>query len=342
MAILGNMGHAHGIPAADAGVGDILAAQADLTAYQRLKAGKTIDELRLSVAVDTGDADDLAPAHLQGHVLDGVVLMYLAGHGHVLHVQHHLAGLAGLFLHMEIDVTAHHHGGQLLDGGVLGLYGADVLALAQDGAAVGHGHDLVELVGDEKDGLALGRQILHDLHQLVDLLRRQHGGRLVEDQDLVIAVEHLQDLGTLLHTHGDVLDQGVGVDLQAVLFAEGQHLLPGLLLLQESVLCGLHAHDDVVQHGEAFHQLEVLVHHADAQRVCIVGILDGYLHAVLFDNALLGLIQTEQHAHQRGLARAVFAQQGVDLTLLQLKRDVVIGDDTREPFRDVQHFNGIR
>ena len=32
----------------------------------------------------------------------------------------------------------------------------------------------------------------------------------------------------------------------------------------------------------------------------------------------------------------------VDLTLLQLKRDVVIGDDTGKPFCDVQHFNCIR
>ena len=30
--------------------------------------------------------------------------------------------------------------------------------------------------------------------------------------------------------------------------ANDQHLLPGLSLLEEAVLAGLHAHDDVVQH----------------------------------------------------------------------------------------------
>ena len=74
------------------------------------------------------------------------------------------------------------------------------------------------------------------------------------------------------------------------------------------MLRGLHAHDDIVQHGEALHQLEVLVDHADAQRVGIVGVLDADLHAVLPDGALLRLIQAEQDAHQRGLAGAVFAQ----------------------------------
>ena len=84
------------------------------------------------------------------------------------------------------------------------------------------------------------------------------------------------------------------------------------------MLRGLHAQDDVVQHGEALHQLEVLVDHADAQCVGVVGVLDGNLHAVLFDDALLGLVQAEQHAHQRGLAGTVFAQQGVDLSLFHL------------------------
>ena len=85
-----------------------------------------------------------------------------------------------------------------------------------------------------------------------------------------------------------------------------------------------------------------MVHHADTQGVGVVGILDGHHLAVLLDDALLRLVQAEQHAHQRGLARAVFTQQGVDLALLQLKGDVVVGDNTGEPFRDVQHFNGIR
>ena len=36
----------------------------------------------------------------------------------------------------------------------------------------------------------------------------------------------------------------------------------------------LHAHDDVVQHRKAVHQLEVLVHHADPQVIGVIGVLD--------------------------------------------------------------------
>ena len=196
-------------------------------------------------------------------------------------------------------------------------------------------------MGDEQDALAFLRQVLHDGHELVDLLGGEHGGGLVEDEDLVVPVEHLQDLGALLHAHGDVLDVGVRVHLQAVLFGQGQDLLAGLILLEESGFGGLHAHDDVVEDREALHQLEVLMDHADAQIVGVVGVLDLDLLPVLLDDPLLRLIEAEQHAHERALAGAVLTEERVDLALPQLKGDVVIGDDTREPLGDVQHLYGI-
>ena len=106
---------------------------------------------------------------------------------------------------------------------------------------------------DEEDGLALFCEAAHDLHELVDLLGGQNGGGLVEDEDLVVAVEHFEDLDTLLHTDGNVGDQGVGLDPQAVLFGQRHHLLAGFLLLQDAELRGLVAQDDVVQNREAFH-----------------------------------------------------------------------------------------
>ena len=196
-------------------------------------------------------------------------------------------------------------------------------------------------MGNEQNGFALCRQILHDLHKLLDLLRRQHRSRLVENEDLVVAVQHLQDLHALLHTHGDVLHQRVHVHLQSVPLRQLLHLFAGFLFLHEAHLGGFGAQNDIVQHGEDLHQLEVLMHHADAQRGCRVGVGDVHLHAVFANFARLGLIQTEQHAHQRGFAGAVFAQQGVDLALAELQRDVVVGLDAGELLCDVKHFDHI-
>ena len=129
--------------------------------------------------------------------------------------------------------------------------------------------------------------------------------------------------------------------MQTVLLGKSKHLFARFLLLQDAVLCRLDAHDNVIEHREAFDQLEVLVHHADAERVGIVRVPDLDHLTVLLDDALLRLVKTEQHAHQRGFACAVLAEQRVDLALFQLQCDIVIGDNTREPFCNVQHFNCI-
>ena len=339
VAVFGDVAHAVLGALADAGVGDVLAVQRDLAARQLLKAGETVDELGLTVALDARQTDDLAAVDLEGDVLDGVLLALVVVDGDALHVQHDLARVGGLFIDLKLDIAADHHAGKLFLGGVLDVHGAHVLALAQDGAAVSDRHDLVELVGDEKDGLALLLEPAHDLHQLVDLLRGQHSGRLVEDQDLVVAVEHLQDLHALLHTHRDVADEGIGVNTQAVLLAQGHDLLAGLGLLQKAHPVRLHTQNDVVQHAEALHQLEVLVDHTDAQCVRIVGVADGDLLAVLEDLTLLRLIQAEQHAHQRALACTVLAQQGMDLALSQLQGNVVVGLDARELLGDMEHLD---
>ena len=85
----------------------------------------------------------------------------------------------------------------------------------------------------------------------------------------------------------------------------------------------------------------MLVHHADAKTVGIVGVVDLDDLAVLFDDAFLGLIQTEQHAHQRGFTGAVFTQECVDLALAQLEGDIVVCDDSGETLGDIEHFNRV-
>ena len=47
---------------------------------------------------------------------------------------------------------------------------------------------------------------LEDAEELDCLLRREHGRRLVEDEDVRAAVERLEDLDPLLLADGDVLD----------------------------------------------------------------------------------------------------------------------------------------
>ena len=109
--------------------------------------------------------------------------------------------------------------------------------------------------------------------------------------------------------------------------------------MQKSCFAGFHTQHDVIQHREALHQLKVLVDHADAKVVCIVGVIDLDFLAVFLDDALFRLVQAEQNAHEGGFAGAVFAQQGMHFAFAQLEGDVVVCLDTGELLGNIQHFN---
>ncbi len=49
----------------------------------------------------------------------------------------------------------------------------------------------------------------------IDLLRGEDGGGLVEHDVAGLAVEHLDDLDPLLHADGEILDDRIGVDVEA-------------------------------------------------------------------------------------------------------------------------------
>lgn len=119
------------------------------------------------------------------------------------------------------DRVAHHHIGEGLGIGLGRVHGADVLPLAQHRHPVGDGHDLMELVRDDDDGLSVGLHRTQDGKETLGLLRGEHGGGLVQNEHVGPPVEHLHDLHRLLFRHRHVVDLLVGVDAEAVFIADG-------------------------------------------------------------------------------------------------------------------------
>ena len=187
MAVLGDVAHVLAA-VADGGMRDVLAAEGDRAGGRLIKARQAVDKLCLTVAVDTGDADDLARADGEGNVVHGVALLHVGVDAEVVDLQDLARGLGLVLCDLELHRATDHHVGKLLLGGLARVDRADVLALAQNAHAVGDLHDLVEFVGDEEDGLAFAGKLLHRGHQLLDLLRSEHRGRFVEDEDLVVAI----------------------------------------------------------------------------------------------------------------------------------------------------------
>ena len=194
---------------------------------------------------------------------------------------------------------------------------------------------------DEEDGFAFRLHSLHDIHQLGNLRRCQHSRRLVENEYFVVAIEHFENFRSLLHAYGDILDKRVRIYIQPICLGEAQNLFSRLLFAKKAEFIRLHSEDDIIQHGKYLHKLEMLMYHADAERICVVRVADIDNLAVFQYFALFRLVKTEKNAHKSRFSRSVFAEQGMNLALFQLQGDIVVCDDARKYLCDIPHFNDI-
>ncbi len=147
-----------------------------------------------------------------------------------------------------------------------------------------------------------------------DFLVGEHGGRLVEDQDARPADEDLQDLDPLLLGDRQHPHRLVEIDLEAERLAVRPHL-PGDLLQAAGVAAARIGKEDVLERIERPHQLEVLVDHADRVGLGVERSADGDRPAVDPDLALVRRVEAGRNVHQRGLAGAVLAEEGMDLAV---------------------------
>jgi len=77
------------------------------------------------------------------------------------------------------------------------------------------------------------------------------------------------------------------------------------------------------------------MHHADAQSHSFVRFRNLIFFSVDEDLACIGLLQTEQNVHQRGLAGSIFAEKTVYRSSLQDKRNIPIRYGGTEGFCDI-------
>ena len=83
----------------------------------------------------------------------------------------------------------------------------------QHGDPVGQRHDFAQLVTDENNGGAALAQAPQQFEQVVDLLRRKHRRRLVENEDSRAPPQQSQDFNELLNMHRRTAGATVPVDI---------------------------------------------------------------------------------------------------------------------------------
>ena len=138
-------------------VGDVDAVEQDRASRRGAQPAKGVDQLRLPVAVDPCDADDLTGFDVErdlAHLLDPAVVE----RGESLDREQRLPRLRPVLVDPQENVAADHQPRQALLRRPLCLERLDLLAAAEHGDPVRDLEHLVQLVGDEDDRLALRGQ----------------------------------------------------------------------------------------------------------------------------------------------------------------------------------------
>ena len=237
-------------------------------------------------------------------------------------------GLAVQMVVLRGGGLAHHHFVQLGLVGVPGVQAAHAGAVLIDIDAVGDLQNLVEVVGDKDDRMALGRDLAHLLVEVFHLSLVEHGSGLVQQDQTVFAAGLLGDvhnLGDLHHLAGgkvQIADLFGGADVGDV--HRGQNLggrpvhlgpvddagLPEVLFM---------AKENVLGHVQGNNQGLLLKDHAHARLVGVHGGL-GFIGGAVEAHGTRGLgLGADNDLQQGGLARAVLAHQTHDLAGVDLK-----------------------
>ena len=201
-------------------------------------------------------------------------------------------------------------------------HGAHFLSPSHHGDPVAQAHDLVQPVRDEKDRVPVVAQTPQLREELGHFLRRENGGGLVQDQDGDIAVQELEDLHFLARRDGNVPGQGVRVEVEPELLdlsADGapRFLHVGPVEPSRRLL----AQDDVLPDRVLRDQEDLLVDHADSACDGFRGLAEMHLSAVQEDPPAVPRDEAVEHLHERALAGAVLAHNGVDLPRCQRTTD---------------------
>ena len=106
--------------------------------------------------------------------------------------------------------------------------------------------DLADLVRDEDEAAAVVDHLVQDAEEVVDLVRRQHGGRLVEDEERDVSIERLDDLDPLALADGELPDDRVRVDVEPVPGGELADAPGHDAEIGERPPCGAQAEGDVL------------------------------------------------------------------------------------------------
>jgi len=219
----------------------------------------------------------------------------------------------------------------------------DGLAVAQDGDAVRHLHDLVQLVGNDDGGDAPLLELFDEAQQIFAVFLVERGGRLVEDEELHFLGQRLGDLHQLLLADAEMGHQRARIFVQPHKFKQLSGADDRLVPVDDEAPLAFVAEKNVFRYGQPGDEIEFLVDDDDAQLLALLDVPELAHFSPEQDFALIGAVGVDaaQHLHERGFPGAVLAAEGVDFAFPHLQVDVVQRRDAGKPLGDVAHFQNV-
>src|SRR5829696_4308837 len=284
-------------------------------------AGDRREQLALAVAGDASDAEDFALPYRQADLLQGPIVRISGRQRQAAHRERLLAGSrrpTGLHL---ADLGADHQGRDGAGARLARVERRDDPAVAQHGRGPAQAAHLLELVRDVEDRAAFAGKPLERLEEPLGLLRGQHRGRLVEDDELRILEQAADDLDPLPLAGRKGPDRPIGLQPEPV--AAADLVEPPAHRLERG---GAGERDgDVLGDGELVEEREVLEHHVDAEAARLDRRADAHRPALPGDLARTRLDHAVEDLDEGRLAGAVLAEERVDLAAPDREIDAVVG-----------------
>ena len=215
---------------------------------------------------------------------------------------------------------------QLLGVGLGRFQRRDASAPADHHNIIADFHNLIQVMGNQDNGLAVLRQSPEAFEQITGFLGREHCRRLIQNKDLRTAVKNLQNLHLLLQSNSQASGRRVKRHLHAKPFLQIQNVFSRLFIIQGNTPRGLHAQDDVFQYAQLIDQHKMLVHHSDFQADGIPAGAEAHMLAPDLDLPAGRGLQPIENIHQRGFSRAILPHQTHHGPLADSHGNIVVGD----------------
>ena len=308
---------------------DRLAVQGDAASLGAVDPRDQAQQFRAPRPDQTGKTQNLSLVQGKSRIMDQSAV------GQVLNLHDDFgAGMADM-AGMQ-NVAADHLGDDLILGDLRKVHGVDEPPVAQDRGAVADLKDLVHLVADIDDRLALRGQLRDQRCQRVEFRWRQRRCRLVHRDDLGVIQQSSGDLDDLLLGDLQGVDRRPWIDawIQIGQDGTGTRFLRGAIDQKAAGARQRAAQEQVLRDAQLRDMLQFLMDHRDpgGAGVSRPGQSDGL---AIEDDLSFGRLQHRgQDVQHRRFSGSVLAQQAMNLAGAHVKADLVQGADAGKHLAD--------